>query len=102
MKPVIYVVFIAFGHFVNPGAVILAYGIANFAGFISVLPGGLGIYEALMIAVLLAAGISPNLSLPVIIMYRVLNTLLQLPPGYYYYQKEISKHGKPPHDAELI
>ncbi len=99
---VIYVVFLAFGHFVNPGAIILAYGIANFAGFISVLPGGVGVYETLMIAILLAAGVSLALSLPVIIMYRVLNTLLQVPPGYYYYQKEISKHGKPPRRAEIL
>jgi uncharacterized protein (TIRG00374 family) len=97
---VIYVVFIAFGHFINPGAVILAYGVANFSGFISVLPGGVGIYEALMIAVLFTAGVSTDLSLPVIIMYRVLNTLIQLPPGYYFYQKYISQHGKPPKTRE--
>ena len=99
---VVYTVFVAFGHFVNPGAVILAYGIANIAGFISVLPGGVGIYEALMIAVLLTAGISPKLSLPVIIMYRVLNSILQLPAGYYLYQKEIGKHGRPPKPAEIL
>ncbi len=91
---VIYIVFVSFGHFVNPGAIILAYGIANFAGFVSVLPGGVGIYETLMITVLLVAGIPASLSLPVIIMYRVLNTLLQLPPGYYLYQKEIARHSK--------
>ncbi len=99
---VIYVVFVAFGHYVNPGAIILAYGIANFAGFVSILPGGIGVYETLMIAVLLAAGVSPGLSLPVIIMYRVLNTLLQMTPGYYFYQKEISRHGKPKSGAEIL
>ncbi len=99
---VVYSVFVAFGHFINPGAVILAYGIANIAGFISVLPGGVGIYEALMIAVLLTAGISPKLSLPVIIMYRVLNTILQLPAGYYLYQKEVGRHGHPPQPAEIL
>ncbi len=92
---VIYVVFMAFGYLVNPGAVILAYGVANFAGMVSILPGGVGIYEALMAAVLLTTGISGDLSLPVIIMYRVLNTLLQVPPGYYFYQQYISRHGKP-------
>ncbi len=97
---VVYSVFVAFGHFVNPGAVILAYGLANFAGFISVLPGGVGIYETLMIAVLLATGVPTDLSLPVIIMYRVLNTLIQLPAGYYFYQKYISQHGKPPKPTE--
>jgi len=88
---VIYVVYIAFGEWVNLGAIILAYAVANFAGLVSVLPGGVGIYEGLMTAVLATAGISPALSLPVTIMYRVLNTLLQLPPGYYYYHQAIHK-----------
>jgi hypothetical protein len=25
------------------------------------------------------------------VMYRILNTLLQLPPGYYLYQKNLAK-----------
>ena len=86
----IYVVYIAFGHYVNIGAVIIAYAIANFAGMVSVLPGGIGIYEALMTAVLATAGVKPELSIPVTIMYRVLNMLIQLPPGYYLYHKFLS------------
>ena len=76
---------------VNLGAIILAYGVANFAGLISVLPGGIGIYEALMTAVLVSTGIPASVSLPVTIMYRVLNTLIQLPPGFYFYHKTINK-----------
>ena len=87
----IYTVYIAFGHLVNPGAVILAYAVANFSGIISVLPGGVGIFEAVMTAVLAAAGISPGLSIPVTIMYRVLNMLIQLPPGYYFYYRNLHK-----------
>jgi uncharacterized protein (TIRG00374 family) len=90
---VVYVVFIAFGEWVNLGAVILAYAIANFAGLISVMPGGVGIYEALMISVLATAGVSPALTLPVVIMYRVVSTAVQIPPGYYLYSKAL--HGKP-------
>jgi uncharacterized protein (TIRG00374 family) len=86
----VYVVFVAFGHWVNVGAVILAYAIANFAGLVSVLPGGVGVYEALMTAVLASAGISPGLSLPVIVMYRVLNTLIQIPPGYILYHNHLN------------
>jgi uncharacterized protein (TIRG00374 family) len=85
----LYIVYIAFGEFVNVGAVILAYAVANFAGFVSVLPGGVGIYEALMTAVLSAGGVPARISLPVTLMYRVLNTLIQLPPGLYFYQKTI-------------
>ncbi|HSW80227.1 MAG TPA: lysylphosphatidylglycerol synthase transmembrane domain-containing protein [Candidatus Saccharimonadales bacterium] len=87
----VYIVYIAFGHWVNPGAVILAYSVANFAGLISVLPGGVGIYEALMTGVLVAAGVPAAISLPVTVMYRVLNMLIQLPPGYYFYHRTL--HG---------
>jgi hypothetical protein len=86
---VIYVVFIAFGRWVNVGAVILAYAVANFAGFISILPGGIGVYEVLMTAVLVIGGVPAALSISVIVMYRVLNTLLQLPPGFYYYHRNL-------------
>ena len=85
----VYVVYIAFGRLVNVGAVILAYAVANFAGLISVLPAGIGIYEALMTAVLVATGIPAGLSIPVTVMYRVINMAIQLIPGYYLYQKAL-------------
>ncbi len=94
---VIYVVYISFGKFVNLGAIIIAYGVANFAGLISFLPGGIGIYEALMTIVLASAGIPPRLSLPVTIMYRIVNTAIQLPPGYILYHKNLNR----PHDTEI-
>jgi uncharacterized protein (TIRG00374 family) len=87
------VVYVAFGTYVDVGAIILAYAVANFAGLISVLPGGTGIYEALMTIVLVAAGIPARLSLPVTIMYRVINTVLQLPPGYFLYHRAL--HARP-------
>jgi uncharacterized protein (TIRG00374 family) len=87
----IYAVYIAFGQYVNIGAVILAYAIANFAGLISVLPAGIGIYEALMTAVLAVTGIPAEVSIPVTLMYRVLNMFIQLTPGYFFYQKAVSE-----------
>lgn len=87
----LYVIYLSFGEIVNVGAVILAYSVANFAGLISVLPAGIGIYEGLMTAVLAATGIPPKLSLPVTIMFRVLTMAILLPPGYYFYQKAIKK-----------
>ncbi|MEI7682991.1 MAG: lysylphosphatidylglycerol synthase transmembrane domain-containing protein [Candidatus Saccharibacteria bacterium] len=88
----VYVVYIAFGHWVNPGAVILAYAVANFAGLISVLPGGVGIYEALMTATLAAAGVPAAVSIPVTVMYRVLNITIQVVPGYFFYHKALAKN----------
>lgn len=87
----VYVVYIAFGQWVNPGAVIIAYAVANFAGLISVLPGGIGVYEALMTAVMASAGVPAGVSLPVTVMYRVVNMTIQLPPGYYFYHKAVQE-----------
>ena len=90
----LYIVYVAFGHLVNVGAVILAYAVANFAGLISVLPGGVGVYEALMTAVLVSAGVPAGISLPVTVMYRVVNTLIQLPPGYSLYHRNLTRQDR--------
>ncbi len=89
----LYSVYVAFGQWVNPGAVILAFAVANFAGLISVLPGGVGIYEALMTGVLVAGGVPASISLPVTVMFRVVNMSVQLPPGYFFYHRAL--HAKP-------
>lgn len=86
----VYVVFIAFGNWVNIGSVILAYAIANVAGLISVLPGGIGIYEVLMTGVMAAAGVPAGLSIPIIVMYRVISMAIQLLPGWVLYHKAIN------------
>lgn len=96
----LYSVFLAFGEAVNPGAVIIAYAVANFAGLISVLPGGIGIYEGLMVAIFATAGVSPAISIPAIIMYRILTMLLQLPIGYYFYHQTIHTRGGPVADRD--
>lgn len=90
----IYVVYVAFGHWVNFGAVVLGYAVANFAGLVSVTPGGVGVYEALMTAVTVSAGVPARLVLPVTIMYRVVSTLVQVPLGFVLYHRAISKQGR--------
>jgi glycosyltransferase 2 family protein len=92
----LYTVFLAFGEPVNPGAVIIAYAVANLAGIISVFPGGAGVYEALMTGVLAVAGVPPSIGLPATIMYRIISMSLQLPLGYYLYQKFLKNAGISP------
>jgi uncharacterized protein (TIRG00374 family) len=87
----IYIVYVAFGEWVNIGAIILAYAVANFAGLVSVLPGGVGVYEGLMTLTLSATGVPSRLSLPVTVMYRILNTIIQLPPGWYFYHRALNQ-----------
>ncbi len=92
----VYIVYIAFGHLVNFGAVIIAYAVANFAGLVSILPGGIGVYEGLMTLVLAASGIPSAVGLPVTVMYRIVNMLVQLPPGYYLYHVALHMPKEPP------
>lgn len=87
----IWSVFLAFGEVINPGAVIIAYAVANFAGIVSVLPGGVGIYEFLMAGVFAAAGVPPGISLPVILAFRVISMSVQLLPGYFFYQRNLQE-----------
>lgn len=95
----IYVIYLAFGTSINFGAIIVAYAVANFAGLVSVLPGGIGIYEALMTSVLVTAGVPVALSLPVTVTYRVLTAAIQLPPGYVYYHIAVRKGKLASHKA---
>lgn len=89
----IYMVYIAFSEFINPGALIIAYAVANFAGLVAVLPGGVGIYEGLMTATLASAGVPKALALSATVIYRVLSIVFFLPVGYYYYHKAVQGGG---------
>ena len=82
-----------FGEFINPGAVALAYLTANFAGLIAILPGGIGVFEGLMIVILTASGTSEDLALAGTLAYRVINLVIFVPIGYILYQKVFKQLG---------
>ncbi len=90
----IMVVYFAFGKVVNFGALIIAYAVANIAGLLAVLPGGVGVYEGLMTAVLTSAGIPKALALSATLVYRVLNMSIFLPVGFILYQKALRQNPK--------
>lgn len=58
------------------GAIIVAYGVANIGSFVAILPGGHGVYEALMTAVLVSGGVPASLSLTATLTYRLVTTVL--------------------------
>ncbi len=89
----IYMVYVAFGELINPGALIIAYAVANFAGLIAILPGGVGVYEGLMTATLAGAGVPKAFALSATVIYRVLSIVFFLPIGYYFYHKAIKEGG---------
>jgi hypothetical protein len=85
----VYMVYVAFGELINPGALIIAYAVANLAGLIAILPGGVGVYEGLMTATLASAGVPKALALSATVIYRVLSMIVFLPIGYFFYQQAL-------------
>jgi uncharacterized protein (TIRG00374 family) len=85
----VYAVFVGFGHWVNPGVVIVAYTLAIAASVGGFLVNGLGVYEAGMIGAFAALGVPFALAFDVVLVYRILNFVLFLPPGLHYYRKHL-------------
>ncbi len=85
----IFIVYLSFNELVNPGAIIISYAVANVAGLIAVLPGGVGVYEGLMTGVMASAGVPQALALSATVVYRVFNMGLFLPIGYIFYQRSL-------------
>lgn len=87
----IYVVFLSFGKIVNPGIIIAGYALANVVSVLGVFTGGVGIFEATMIATFTALGVPLALATAVVIVYRVLNLAIFLPVGFIFYNKSLKK-----------
>lgn len=90
----IYITFVAHGVWVDPGAVIIAYGIATLVGLLAILPGGLGVYEPLMAATLLSAGVPSALALSATLVSRVVTLLMALGLGYMLYHGALKRHAR--------
>jgi putative heme transporter len=88
--------FLAFGEMVNPAPIVIAYGLASFAGFILFTPGGAGGYEAIMIAFLALAGISQSAAIAAIVLTRVVLLAGTIVTGYIFYQLTLLRYGKRP------
>ncbi|MBI2797878.1 flippase-like domain-containing protein [Candidatus Saccharibacteria bacterium] len=84
----VYVVFLAFGTWINPSVVIAGYTLAQAASLASIITAGVGLFEATMIATFVGLGVSFDLALSVTIVYRSIALWLFVPAGVYLY-----KHG---------
>ncbi len=77
-----YLVFSALGNHVRISAVIMAVTIARLIGFISFIPGGIGITESTLFGMFIALGINPVTGATVIIIQRGITYLYNLICGY--------------------
>lgn len=88
------VTFLALGEQVNPAPIMIAFGVATFAGVFFVTPGGAGAYEAVMVAFITLAGVSAAVAIAGIVLTRVILLLGTIILGYVFYQLAIIKYGK--------
>ena len=71
-------VFLALGVPVDVGELLVAYGIATAAGALPLTPGGIGVFEATMLATLAVFGVGAEAAIPVL-GYRLFNFWLPIP-----------------------
>ena len=90
----IFIAFLSLGVFVNPATVIIACGISSFAAIFTATPGGSGVYEAIMIAFLASAGVSPAYAIAGTLLARVTVLAGTIIFGYIFYQSTVNKYGK--------
>lgn len=87
----VYLSFLAFGKVVNPGVAVMGYLLANISSILGGTLFSTGIFELGMIGTFVALGTPFSLALSVTVVYRVLNLLIGLPAGFFYYRKSLRK-----------
>lgn len=91
---IFFLTFLALGSAVNPAAILIAYSLASLAGFVVITPGGAGAYEAIMVMVLVTAGLHEGRAIAGIVLARVIILLITIGAGYIFYQLTLNKYGK--------
>jgi uncharacterized protein (TIRG00374 family) len=71
----------AFGQWVNPDGLLVAYGLANVLAAIPITPGGLGVIEATLTSILVGFGTSRGVATLGVVAYRLINFWLPIPLG---------------------
>ncbi len=78
------IIFLAFGVSVDPIELLVAYGVATTFGSLPLTPGGLGVFEATMLATLALLGVGYEAAIPVL-GYRLFNFWLPIPLALILY-----------------
>lgn len=89
------ITFWALGQPANVAILLLSFGAAAVGSFVMFTPGGVGAYEMLMIAVLVAGGMSADIASAGVILSRVILVLGTIICGVFAYQWALHKYGRP-------
>lgn len=90
------VAFWSLGYFVNPAVLLLGMGLSSLGAFISIIPAGAGVSEAIMVGFLASTGVPLDVALAGTLLARVTLVTGTIVFGYFFYQATVSKHGKSP------
>jgi glycosyltransferase 2 family protein len=78
-------VFAAFSYRVGFTALVMSYVVAYAVGTLSPTPGGLGAIEGILIGMLVGFGVPSTVAVTVVLVYRLINFWLPIPPGLVSY-----------------
>lgn len=89
------VAFWALGCPVDLPILLISFGAASIASFVTVTPGGVGAYEAVMIMVLASGGLDGGKASAGVLLARVILVVGTISCGVFAYQWALKKYGKP-------
>jgi hypothetical protein len=85
----------AFGHWVNPDGLLVAFGLANVLAVLPITPGGLGVVEATLTSILVGFGTPRGAATLGVVAYRLINFWLPIPLGGVSYLSLQVERGRP-------
>jgi len=77
--------FAAFGYTIGLGHLLIGYVVAYSIGTLAPTPGGLGAVEGILIALYVSFGVPSAVAVAVVLIYRIINFWLPIPPGFIAY-----------------
>ena len=89
-----FIAFLSLGYWLNPAALFISFGLASVVTIFAVTPGGTGVYEAVMIALLASFGIPAEIAIAGTLLARAILLVFTIFFGYIFYQLTINKYGK--------
>jgi uncharacterized protein (TIRG00374 family) len=90
----LFVTFRAFDYHVGFGYLAVGYVVAYAIGTLAPTPGGLGAVEGILIALYVSFGVPSATAVAVVLVYRLINFWLPIPPGFIAYL--VVKPGRQP------
>ncbi|MFH1456533.1 MAG: lysylphosphatidylglycerol synthase transmembrane domain-containing protein [Patescibacteria group bacterium] len=83
----IFFIFLAFGSLVPVGLGVVAFAFGRLFGLVSFIPGGVGAFEGAMVLIFNSLGVSLELALAVMLVYRLFSFWMYFPLGLIFYRK---------------